>query len=200
MPGMEAVVLASGFSRRLGADKVSQDICGRSVLNRVLGNILGAGIEKVVVVLRERSQARLVPENQKVSVLFNENADAGMSSAIKLAILRAEQDYDGFFFLNGDMPFFSAESIARLTGLWERNPHKIACIRHNGVLRGPVIFPRRYTGLLLNLEGEKGGRELLVTNSSDVVHIEITDQDEMVDIDTREDLERAREICMKKRL
>ncbi len=200
MPGMEAVVLASGFSRRLGADKVSQDICGRSVLNRVVGNVLGAGIEKVVVVLRERSQARLVTENHKVSILYNENADAGMSSAIKLAILRAEQDYDGFLFLNGDMPFFRAESIARLTGLWEGNPDKIACIRHNGVLRGPVIFPRRYTGLLLNLEGEKGGRELLMTNSPDVVHIDITDPDEMVDIDTREDLERAREICMKKGL
>ena len=82
MPGMEAVVLASGFSRRLGADKVSQDICGRSVLNRVLGNILGAGIEKVVVVLRERSQARLVTENHKVSILYNENADAGIEDIL----------------------------------------------------------------------------------------------------------------------
>ncbi len=200
MPRMEAVVLASGFSRRLGADKVSQDICGRNVLSRVVENVLGAGIEKIVVVLRERSQARLVPESQKVSLLFNENADAGMSSAIKLAILRAEHDYDGFLFLNGDMPFFSAESIARLTRLWEKNPHKITCIRHKGVMRGPVIFPRRYTGQLLNLEGERGGRELLMANNPDVVCIDITDPDQMVDIDTGEDLERAREICVKQGL
>ncbi len=195
MPSVEAVILASGFSRRLGVDKVSQDICGKSVLSRVVETALGAGLEKVVVVLRERGQSRMVPNDARISILYNENAESGMSSAIKLAILRSEPQFDSFLFLNGDMPFFSADSLARLIGLWKRNPEKIACIRNGETLRGPVIFPRKYTSMLLGLEGENGGRELLMNNSSHVVFIEIANQDELVDIDTQEDLERARKIC-----
>lgn len=189
--------MASGFSRRLGVDKLSQDICGKPVLLRVVENALGSGIEKISVVVRERSQARLVPEDPRVGILFNEHADSGMSSSIKVAILRAEADYDGFLFLNGDMPFFSRESINSLLELERKNPGKIVCIRHNGVLRGPVIFPKKYAGMLLGLEGENGGREILKNNSEEVVPLEISDPNEIADIDSPDDLKRAREICKK---
>lgn len=197
MPGIQGVILASGFSRRLGVDKLSQDLCGKSVLGRVVENALGAGLGKVVVVVRERGQARLVPEDNRISILFNEQADSGMSSAIRLAILRAGTGFDSFLFLNGDMPFFSSESIKGLMELWRGNPEKIACIRHEGKMRGPVIFPTKYTAMLLALEGEKGGREILMNNRDDVVFMEISDPDEVADIDTHEDLEKARAICRK---
>ena len=195
MPGIQAVILASGFSRRLGVDKLAQDICGKSVLQRVMENVLGTGIEKIVVVLRERSQVKLVPEDRRISVLFNDHADQGMSSSIKLAILRAGPESPGFLFMNGDVPFFSTESINRLLELWKNNPEKIVCVRFNGVLRGPVIFPMNYSRMLLSLEGENGGREILKKNSGDVVFIDIEDPREVSDIDSQDDLEKARETC-----
>lgn len=198
MPGIQAVILSSGFSRRLGMDKLSQDLCGKSVLQRVVENALGAGIDQIVVVLRQRGQASLVPQNQRISVLYNENAESGMSSSIKVAILKAKNEVDAFLFLNGDMPFFSSDSINRLIGLWRQNPDKIACVLHKGVLRGPVIFPRRYTGPLLGLEGESGGREILRGNVGDVVSLEVSCSEELADIDTALDLENARIICKKK--
>ncbi len=195
MPGIQAVILASGFSRRLGVDKLSQDLCGKSVLQRVVENVLGTGIEKIVVVIRERDQAKLIHEDPRISILFNDHADQGMSSSIKLAILRADPESHSFLFLNGDMPFFSTESIIRLLDLWKRNPDKIACVKSNEVLRGPVIFPKKFTRELLGLEGENGGREILTKNPEDTVSILIDDPYEIVDIDDREDLEKARETC-----
>ena len=192
--------MASGFSRRLGADKLSQSLCGKSVLQMVVENALGTGIGKIVVVLRERGQAKLLPHDPKISVIYNENADAGMSSSIKAAVLRAEPEFDSFLFLNGDMPFFTTGSMKKLLEAWAMNPDKIACIRHGGVLRGPVIFPRKYMGLLLGLEGESGGREILMNHREEVVSIDVEDPDEVADIDSPGDLEQAREICKKRGL
>ena len=159
MAGIQAVILASGFSRRLGVDKLSRVLCGKTVLQRVVENALGTGMGRIVVVIRERGQAAIVPKDKRISIIFNENADAGMSSSIKAAILKADPEFDSFLFMNGDMPFFSTGSINKLVELWKGNPEKMACIRHAGVLRGPVIFPRKYTDLLLSLEGESGGRD-----------------------------------------
>lgn len=199
MPGIQAVILSSGFSRRMGRDKLSQDLCGKSVLRHVVDNALETTVGKIVVVLRERRQAVLVPEDRRVSILFNEHADSGMSSSIKAAVLRAGPDYDGLLFLNGDTPFFSGASISRLIELSEENPGKIVCVSLNGTLRGPVIFPRKYIGMLLNLEGENGGREILKNNREDIVPLVLENPDELADIDTPEDLDRAREICRKTR-
>ncbi len=195
MAGIQAVILASGFSRRLGVDKLSRVLCGKTVLQRVVENALGTGMGRIVVVIRERGQAAIVPKDKRISIIFNENADAGMSSSIKAAILKADPEFDSFLFMNGDMPFFSTGSINKLVELWKGNPEKMACIRHAGVLRGPVIFPRKYTDLLLSLEGESGGREILVKHRKEVVSLEIEDPDEVADIDSPQDLEHAMEIC-----
>lgn len=190
-----AVVLAAGFSRRMGMDKLSQDLCGKPVIQRCIDQLLDSGIESVYVVIREREQADHITPDERLHFILNEESTSGMSSSIRVAIIGMNDEPDAVLVVTGDMPFFGSGNYRALVDLWNETDGGIASAYHNGEIRNPVIFSRRFFQQLLTIEGDRGARGIVQQNQVYVKFLEITNPDFIMDIDLPGELEYARTMC-----
>ena len=190
-----AVILAAGFSRRLGMDKLSQDLCGRTVLQRCIDQVIKCGVARVYVVIREREQINFIKRDDKVRFVINEESASGMASSIKVAIVKLEGNPDAVLIVNGDMPFFGVTNYKALLELWQNTDDGIAATYYMGDVRNPVIFSRKFLPDLLTIEGDRGAKKIVQKNFTNTKFLEIIDPDYLIDIDTPEDLEYSRSMC-----
>ena len=58
----------------------------------------------------------------------------------------------------------------------------------------PAIFSRKYFGELADLRGDQGARSVIERHARDVALVRVRSRRTLTDIDTRDDLEAAREL------
>lgn len=189
------VVLASGFSRRFGEDKLSQDLCGKPVLQWCIDQLLSSGVDCVCIVTRDSMKERDLGGDDRLKFVINDDPAAGMSRSIRAALTKLEGNPDAVMIVNGDMPFYGAENYRKLIALWEETDGGIAASYHSGETMPPSIFSRKYFSDLLALEGDRGAKKVIHKNVSEVKYLSIEDPDCFTDIDTMEDLVYARSMC-----
>ena len=189
------VVLASGYSTRLGSDKLTQDLCGKTVIRRVVDDLADTDLDLIYIVTGDGSRMDSLLLDSRIRLIQNKNAKEGMSSSIKAAIANIEPDADAVLITNGDMPFFGSENYRRLIVEWRTEGNGIVSSSLHGIPRNPVIFSKEYFRDLMKITGDKGGREIVVKNRTHAKFIRIENETCFLDIDTREDLELARKIC-----
>lgn len=195
MPLVYAVILAAGYSRRMGSDKLSMDLCGKAVLQHSIDQVIKSGVSRVLVVIREAEQAERYTKTENVRFVINREAQVGMSSSIRAALGVLDSEPDAVLIVNGDMPFYGTANYARLISLWEETDQGIAASYYMNEIRNPVIFSARFFGDITTIEGDRGAKEIVQKNLSEVKFMEILDPNLLVDIDTIEDLEYARSMC-----
>jgi len=66
------------------------------------------------------------------------------------------------------------------------------CLEYKGNLENPAIFSKKYKNELLNLKGDVGGKSIIKKYLDDLERFPINDEVEMMDIDTRKELENLR--------
>ena len=90
-----------------------------------------------------------------------------------------------------DQPKLEISTIQRILNDAALHKKNIICAGHQGQKRNPVLWPAHCFSELLNLTGDEGGRQILGKYESKVRIIE-TKQEELTDIDSRQDLENIR--------
>lgn len=195
MPVIYAIILAAGYSRRMGSDKLSMDLCGKKVLQHAIDQVFDSGADSVYVVIREPEQADAFHRTKNTSFVVNSEAIVGISSSIRTAINQMDGREDAVLIVNGDMPFFGSSNYRALIDLWNQTDQGIAASYYMGDVRNPVIFARRFLSELLEINGDRGAKSIVQKNLSDVKFLEILDPDYLMDIDTPEELEYARSMC-----
>lgn len=195
MAEIYGIILASGFSRRLGMDKLSQELCGKPVLQWTIEQVLSSGVDRVYVVTRDSHRNDYRGESEKVHFIINDDPASGMSSSIKAAITKMDGTPDAVMIVNGDMPFFGVENYRNLISLWLDTDEGISSSYCFGETMPPAIFSRKYFSDLLGLAGDRGAKKIIQKNLSEVKFLRINDHDCFIDIDTLEDLVYARSMC-----
>jgi len=182
-----AVVLAAGASTRLGQPKQLVTLSGEALLDRAIRTARQAGCAPLIVVLGA-NQAEILAEIQLDDALpvINDRWREGIASSIRLGVHTLElvaKDAEGVLLMTCDQPAVTARYLNLLMLRQEVKASRYA--GRNGV---PAYFPRKYFEDLVALVGDAGARTLLAQASfEDLVHGEL-------DIDTAEDLARAREL------
>lgn len=181
---ISAVVLASGFSRRFGSDKLLSDFKGKAVIRWVLDSCLDSRLGEIIVVYRKAELLDLL-SGLPIKLIENEMAHAGMSASLKLGISSLSDESTGCMILMGDQPLFGKDDINLMLDRFSSNKVLIVA-SHHGNRKNPVIFPRKYYGELLASTGDKGGRDI-IDNDSDKMLVEF-DAYKLMDIDSVSDL------------
>ena len=157
-----AIVLAAGFSRRLGSPKQSIVFEGETLLERAT-RIAREVADDVVVVTREN----------------NPDAEEGMASSIRAGVSLAGADARLLITLC-DQPFITAEHLRTLIAI----DAPIVASGYAGIAGVPAIFAPEFASELLALRGDRGARSVIETHGARVVFFE----DAAVDVDTRSDI------------
>jgi molybdenum cofactor cytidylyltransferase len=174
------VVLAAGASRRLGRAKQSLEIGGETLLERAVQVAVEAGLEPVIVVVRDEKVGKSL---RGCEVLVNVLADEGMASSIRVGVFRAQElGVVGVVMMACDQMALRAEHLRALCGEVDR----VTGSGYAGKVGIPAYFPAENFGELMELRGDLGARALLRETAA------IIDEGLALDVDTEADVDRAR--------
>jgi molybdenum cofactor cytidylyltransferase len=191
-PRLRIVVLAAGFSARLGQPKALARIRGLSVLHRTIGTLLPFRAASSIIVVIPRRAVRYTLGFPRRGVAFVANADraTGLASSVRLGLRRARHSA-GILLLPVDLVDLKRRDIARLITRWRGARRRVAARRVETHAGAPLILPRWLYGRALRIAGDAGLRELVRRLPRHAVSLTDLPSAEL-DVDTPQDLERAR--------
>ena len=186
------ILLAAGNSDRFKGNKLLTKVNDKPMYMNVVEKILKLDFRfnKIILVTQyEEIKAELI--EQPIQVVMNKNSELGISHSIKLGI-SDDMEADAYMFMVCDQPFILLESMEKLIDRFMKSNKGMACVQYEGKLGNPTIFSRKYTKELLSLNGDVGGKSIIKKHLDDLEKVEISHKVELMDIDTREELEKLR--------
>ena len=194
------VLMASGFGRRYGANKLLEEVRGEPLFVHAFRRAAASGADSLCVVTRFPEIARYVESKRMeiagqsappdICVIWNEHPERGISESLRLG-LSAQREADGCCFMVCDQPLLAGETLARMFAAFRQDPDRI-CVCSDGSRRGnPVLFPGDLFGELLALTGDSGGRQILARHPERIREIPVGDPQELFDVDSVQDLEKC---------
>ncbi|UIP00450.1 nucleotidyltransferase family protein [Halobaculum sp. CBA1158] len=195
-PRVAGVVLAGGTSSRFGAaNKLLATVEGEPLVRRALRTLTAAELDPVIVVVGHEAEAvrEALPDDGERVVEADDYA-TGQAASVRrgiAAVVDAADDAAAATFLPGDMPFVDAETVRTLVDAYAAGAGDALAPAHEDRRGNPVLFDRRHFEALAGIEGDTGGRAVLL-GSDDAALVAVDDRGVAVDVDTPADLARHR--------
>jgi len=182
---LAAVVLAAGYSRRMGDFKPLLSFGDTTVIERVVVTVHEAGIGTLRVVVGWNADL-LIPLLERCGVPWvrNERFAEGMYSSVQAGVRSLPPEVAAFFLLPGDMPLVCATTLTQLATEWDARPGGVFYPCHEGKRGHPPLIARAYIPEILAETPPGGLRQLLARHAGDAREIEVADPGVLVDLDT----------------
>lgn len=191
-PRVAGVLLAAGTSSRFGPEnKLLATVDGEPLVRHALRTLAGAGLDPVFVVVGHDADAvRAALPGDGERIVEATDYEEGQSASVRAgAAAVAGTDAEAAVFLPGDMPFVDPGTVRTLVDAYVGGAGDALAAAHGGSRGNPVLFDRRYFHALRRVEGDAGGRAVLL-GSTDAGLVAVDDPGVRVDIDTPADLAR----------
>lgn len=181
---ISAIVMASGYSQRMGRNKLKLPLMGRPMYQHVM------------LLLQQAQQAGLIAETLVVSCdselledaryfglkpVVNPQPFVGKSASVKAGV-KAAAPGNALGFFVADQPLMSLETLRALCAFYQQDPHTIAYPVYGGRRANPMIFPPECAGDLMALEEDQGG--IAIFDRWKHAGLERQDSWETFDVDT----------------
>jgi len=189
---IRGILLAAGYSKRFGSNKLLQtlpagsSLAGTPIALAAARNLLDAVPESIAVVRPRAQKLAKMLRDAGCTTVVCKNAGEGMGTSLAAGV-RASLDVDGWIVTLADMPFIRPETIRTvLKALGEGAA--IAAPSFRGERGHPVGFAKRFYAELSALHGDEGAREVLTRHPDGIVLCEVDDPGVLRDIDQPSDL------------
>ncbi|MCL1805739.1 MAG: nucleotidyltransferase family protein [Clostridiales bacterium] len=214
-----AVIMASGFSRRMGRNKLALRLDGAdieaapaaapgpggTVIEYMMDKVARVGYEPVIVV-SQYDQILLWADERGFYPVINPYAAQGKSSSIRISLsvlekLTAKGKFrpaSGIIFFPGDQILLSGELLEELKMAFLARPDRIVFPSYDGKPGSPATFPADMLPRLKKLEGEEGGMAAAKEQPDRILLVPAEPAWQGMDVDTMEDWERARGLLAEK--
>src|SRR5438067_6832503 len=194
-PRIAALLLAAGQSRRMGSNKLLEEIDGRPMVARTAQRLLSSRARPIVAVLGNQADAVDAALGKlPVERVHNPAYAEGLSTSLKRGLAALPPDIDGVIVCLGDMPLVAGRDLDRLIAAF--NPlegRAIVVPTRRGKRGNPVLWAKRFFPEMAALAGDVGARHLIGEHAEFVAEIEMDSDGVLVDIDTPEALAALRD-------
>ncbi len=148
---------------------------GQSLMRRVTETALALQCGPVVVVLGA-NRDQIVPELTRLPVTLVDNPSwsTGQASSLKtglVALYLIHKDVDAVLVLHTDQPMVSVGLLIHMLEVWQDEGKGIVACQYDAQVSVPALFSRDYIGRLLQLEGDKGVKWVIVKHREDCVQV-----------------------------
>lgn len=181
-----AVLMASGFSRRFGGNKLLWPVEGVPMIERAFAALPPSLFHRAAVV-SSYPEILALARARGYQAISNPDAEQGQSASVKLG-LSALGDVDGALFAVCDQPWLRRGSVERLLADFSARPDHICALGWKGRRGSPAVFPRALFPDLLALAGDRGGGAVIRANPRLLRLVEAQDGGELRDVDIPADL------------
>lgn len=181
------VLMASGFGRRFGGNKLLAQTGGEPLYRRAMETLAPVPFARRVVVSRFEPVLR-EGLSHGFAPVWNAAAAEGIAASVRLGTAALE-GLDGALFAVCDQPFLTTESILRLLKSFRESPQNIHALSWRGERGNPVLFPAALFSELRALTGDVGGGRVVKRHPERLVLVEAASPRELADVDRPEDLD-----------
>lgn len=198
-PTLAAIVLAAGYSSRMGDFKPLLTFGGISVLERVVLLFRDEGIRDIRVVVGHRAdELRPLVERLHARPVINERYDDGMFSSVLAGVKTLTDDVDAFFLLPVDIPLVSRETVGRLMRAYRNGAGGVFYPVYLGERGHPPLVSGRYREEIISWCGDGGLKAVLSRHDEAAVDVLTDDETILLDMDTPEHYEQLRRLWARK--
>lgn len=181
------MLMASGLSRRFGADKLLQPVEGVPMIRRAMEAVPAGLFERAVVVSAHPDILKLAGERGYLPVA-NPRPEEGQAASVRLGLSEL-LDMVGVLFAVCDQPWLTRASVERLAEDFAAHPRRICALGWRGRRGNPAIFPADTFHELLALTGDRGGGRVIRSHPELLRLVEAGRPEELRDVDAPADLE-----------
>jgi len=197
-----AVILAAGYSSRMGEFKPLMPVGNMTAVERIIGSAKNAGIDDIVLVTGyNREKLSKITETYGIKEAFNSLFSQGMFTSIKAGISRLDKDTEGFFIMPVDCPLIKEETLEKLT---EGKADQMAVPTYMGKKGHPLYVPAIYAGEILALDNSDSFKTITDKYEDRMIRQETGSESVVLDMDDKagymELIEYYRNGCMEKDL
>lgn len=180
------VLLASGFGRRFGANKLLAQVDGVPLYRRTLERLVPLPLARVAVTSQYPAVLNLA-RSLGFLALENTGAEEGIAAGIRLGVA-AMAGMDGVLFAVCDQPWLTTQSIGKLLNSFLESGSSICALSWQGKRGNPVVFPADLLPELAALTGDTGGGAVIRRHPERLRLVEAACPRELADIDIPADL------------
>lgn len=196
-PAMEknrygAVILAAGYSSRMGSFKPTLKIGDESVVARLQRIFKENSITDITVVGGHSIELLKEEIKEGSRLIFNENFDQGMFTSIQKGIesYAGDEGLRGVFLTPVDCPLISGETVG--TMVREIEGSRFAVPLYLGKKGHPLYIPKEHIEEIIGHDGINGLKGITDKYQKEFERIETVDIGCVLDMDTPEDYERIK--------
>ena len=182
---INAIVMASGFSTRMGNNKLLLEYRGKTIIENTL-DILKKSNFKEIIVVSQYEEVLSIASKYSFKTVLNKKAYLGQSESIKLGI-KNSSECEGYMFFVGDQPLLNKMDIDNLIKCFKDNNKYIIIPKYENKKGNPVIFPKCLKNKLLMLKNNEKGKKVI--SEYDKIKYIYVKRETLLDIDTKKDYE-----------
>lgn len=191
VPGRTAaVVLAAGFSSRMGSFKPLLTLGSETALERVVRGLREVGISEVVVVTGHEAE-RVAPVIERLGAVRAHNPAyaSGMFSSVRAGAAALPRDIHAFFVLPADCPLVTPRALRLLLEGFAAGDADVVCPTCLGRRGHPPLLSGRLIELLVAADPGGNLQEFLAegARASGAIDVDVRDLTVLLDMDTLDD-------------
>lgn len=190
-PDVAGVLLAAGTGSRFGeGNKLLASLDGEPLVRHAARTLVAALDRVVAVVGHEAGAVESALAGLDLRTVHNPDYERGQSTSVA-AGLGAVRDADAAAFALGDAPRVRPATVRTLVAAHRAGAGTALAAAHDGRRGNPVLFDAVHFDALADVEGDVGGREILL-GAADAALVETGDPGVCLDVDRPADLDRVR--------
>ena len=196
-----ALILAAGYSSRMGDFKPLLSLEGEPVIARSIFSLREVGIKDIRVVVGFRAQElKQVLDKLEVESIFNENFDQGMFSSVLAGVRTFDNNVEGFLLLPGDIPLVKSDTIKKLLEINESGSCSVIYPCYFGLRGHPPLITKKCFPRILAQDFSENLRSILKEFEKDACMVETFDYGVLLDMDTPGEYRKITEIARRNHL
>jgi molybdenum cofactor cytidylyltransferase len=183
-----AIILAAGESKRMHQPKMLLPFGNKTIIEKVIGNVISSGIRKVIVVLgSDKDNILKVTKKMPVMNCYNKNYRQGMLSSVQSGFRQMDDTCRAVLVFLGDQPGIGPDVINSLTDAYRKSGKGIIMPVFNNERGHPLLFDSKYRDEITGLDPSATLRDLVRKFSDDVLEVKVKTESVLKDIDTKDD-------------
>ena len=191
---ISAIILAAGFSSRMGGLKPLLPLCGKTVLERCIEIYKRAGITDVKVVVGHRHVELLTHiKNAGAQTVVNSSYRDGMFTSVKSGIKSLTDTQTAFFIHPVDIPLVRRQTVLDLLDAWQTAREQILYPSFLDERGHPPLISTSHSKSICTWHGSGGLRTYLQQKENHAWDVPVADRHVLFDMDTPEDYQKAME-------
>lgn len=176
------ILMASGFGRRYGGNKLLAEAEGVPLYRRAL-DLLAALEGTETVVVSQYPEIEASARAYGFRAVHNPDAAEGISASLRYGV-NALPDAEWYACFVADQPYLTAEAVNAYLRAATASGKTLASLTDGARPGNPCLFHRVWREELLSLRGDAGGRKILRAHPEEVFWYRVPER-LLMDVDTR---------------